>query len=70
MEALIPFLSQIKDGATLVAVLGCIGLGYLHIIWRREERADRQKLLDIVTANTAAISELKNVLSASLGKAL
>lgn len=70
MEALIPLLSRIENVALLVSVLGCAGLGYLHVIWRREERADRQKLLEIVTANTAAISELKNVLSASLGKAL
>lgn len=68
MEALIPLLSKIENVALLITTLGCIGLGWLHVIWRREERNDRQKMLEIVSANTAALAELKNVLSAIHGK--
>ncbi len=53
-----------------VTTCGCLGLGYLHVVWRREEREDRSKLLDVINKNSEAISGLKNVLSASTGRPL
>lgn len=70
MESLIPLLFKIENIGLLISVLGNIGLGWLHVVWRREERADRTVMLDIVTRNTAAMEGLKNILSARLGQPL
>lgn len=44
--------------------------GYYHVVWRREEREDKQKILDAFNKNTEALASLKNVLSAVTGKPL
>jgi hypothetical protein len=68
MESLAPLLAGIKDIAVLVPVLGCIGLGWLHVVWRREEREDRKAMLEVVNANTAALNGVRIALAAQTGK--
>ena len=63
-------LSQVKDLATLVLILALGGLGYLHVTMLRENRVDRQALIDLLLKNTEALNGVKNVLSAMTGKAL
>ncbi len=63
-------LGQVKDLATLVLILALGGLGYLHITMIRENRLDRQALIDLLIKNNDALNALKNVLSAMTGKAL
>ncbi len=70
MEAGILAFIQKADIATTVLVLAVAGLGYLHSIWRREEREDRAKLLDLIGQNTQALNGIKNIISAVTGKAL
>lgn len=69
MEALIPLLAGLKDSAILVPTLGCIGLGYLHVVWRREEREDRKAMLDVLNRVTEALNGVKIALAAMTGKA-
>lgn len=75
MESLIPVLGQIKDLGTLVLVLALAGLGWLHITMIRENRADRQVLVDLLLKNTEAqaktaeaLNNLRIALSALTGK--
>ena len=63
-------LGQVKDLATLVLILALGGLGYLHITMIRENRVDRQALIDLLLKNTEAMNGIKNVLSAMTGKPL
>ena len=63
-------LSGIKDTATLVLALALMGLGWLHITTIRENRQDRQALMDLLTKNTEAPNGIKNILSAMTGKPL
>lgn len=58
------------DPITLVLLLLLAGCGYFHIIWRREDRAEREKLMGVLEKNNEALNSLKNVISAVLGKAL
>lgn len=63
-------LGQVKDLATLVLILALGGLGYLHITMLKENRIDRQALVDLLLKNTEALNGIKNVLSAMTGKPL
>ena len=63
-------LSGVKDTATLVLILALGGLGWLHITMIRENRQDRQALVDLLQKNTEALNGIKNVLSAMTGKPL
>ena len=65
-----PLLAKIQDPAVLVPMLLCIFLGYLHIVWRREEREDRNAAYETIERNTEALGELRNLLSALTGKVL
>lgn len=68
MEALLPLLNHLQNPAVLVPTLGCIGLGYLHIVWRREEREDRKSLLSTMDKVVEALNGVKVALAASTGK--
>lgn len=70
MEALVAFISKVDNVAILVLVLALAGSGYLHLVWRREEREDRAKLLDLLQKTTDAINGLKMALSVMTGKIL
>ena len=63
-------LGQVKDLATLVLILALGGLGYLHITMIKENRLDRQALMDLLIKNTEALNGIKNVISAMTGKPL
>lgn len=70
MEALLAIIQKVDNIAILVLVGMVAGLSYLHIVWRREEREDRAKLLDLLRQNTDALNAIKNVLSALSGKVI
>jgi hypothetical protein len=70
MESLVPLLSSLKDVAVLVPTLGCIGLGYLHVIWRREEREDRKSMLEVLNKVTEALNGVKVAIAARTGQSL
>lgn len=63
-------LAGIKDTATLVLILVLMGGGYLHISMIRENRQDRQALIDLLQKNTEALNGIRNVLSAMTGKVI
>lgn len=73
MEWLAPILQQLVgklDAVMLVMLILLGGCGYYHVIWRREDREDKAKLLDAFNKNTEAIANLKSVISAATGKAI
>ena len=70
MDVLIAFISKVDNVAILVLVLALAGSGYLHLVWRREEREDRAKLLDLLQKTTEAINGLKTAISLMVGKPL
>ena len=50
-------------------MLGIMGAcGYYHVVWRKEDREDRTKSLDVIGKQTEAINGLRSVLSAITGK--
>ena len=70
LNAIASVFAKSDNIALLASVAGNVGLGWLHVIWRREERADREKMLEAFNKNTECINGLRNVFSASIGKAL
>ena len=71
MEWLGPVLVKLFDKfdvITLFSLLLISGCGYYHIIWRREEREDRAKMMEAFNKNSEAIASLKNILSAITGR--
>ena len=61
---------NLKDPALIILVCALAGLGWLHVLTIRENRQDRQALMDLLQKNTEAINGLKNVLSARTGQVL
>lgn len=68
MDELIKLLGKVDNVAILVLCLMCIGLGYLHVVWRREEREDRQKMLETFGKIAEALNEVKIALAAQTGR--
>ena len=68
MEALLAVLAKIDNQLILVLLLLCSGLAYLHVVWRKEEREDRQKMLDAFNSIVAALNELRVAIAAMTGK--
>lgn len=58
------------DPIALVLLFLVSGCGYFHMVWRREDREERAKLMAVLEKNNEALNSLKNVISAALGKAL
>ena len=56
------------DPITLVLLLIVAACGYYHVVWRREDREDRAKLLEAFNKSSEALASLKNVISAATGK--
>ena len=56
------------DPTTLVMMVMLSGCAYYHVIWRREDREDKGKLLDTLNRQIEASNGLRNVLSAITGK--
>lgn len=65
-----PLLGKIQDPAVLVPTAGFIFLGYLHIVWRREEREDRQKMMDAFNKLVEALNQVKVAIASITGKAI
>ncbi len=59
----------VRKNPELIPTVLCIFLGYLHIVWRREEREDRQKMLEAFGKITEAMNEVKVALAAKTGNA-
>lgn len=57
------------DPITLVLVMIIGACGYYHVVWRREDREDRSKFIDLMEKQIDATNGLRNVLSAITGKA-
>jgi hypothetical protein len=70
MEQLFKLLSKIDNVAILVLSLMCLGLGYLHVVWRREERTDRQAMLESFNKLTEALNDIKVAIAARTGQSL
>ena len=70
MEALITVLGKSDNLAILILLLVCAGLGWAHVVWRREEREDRRQLYAVVEANTRTVETLRTALSITTGKPL
>lgn len=58
------------DPISIILLFLVAGCGYFHIVWRREDRSEREKLMGVIEKNNEALNSLKNVLSAAIGKAL
>ena len=59
-----------KLDAMYLAFLSIIGgCGYYHVVWRREDREDRAKFIELMEKQIDATNGLRNVLSAITGKA-
>lgn len=69
MEALIEFLTKLTPASVLwvLPTIGCGALGYLHVVWRREEREDRKSLLEALGKMTEALNGVKLVIAAKTG---
>ena len=65
-----PLFAKLQDPTVLVLALGCLGLGYLHVVWRREEREDRAKMLEAFTHLVEALNQVKVAIAAVTGKAV
>lgn len=68
IDLLLALVGAADNIAILVLLVVCIGSGWLHVIWRREEREDRQRAYALVQANTEALTALRVAISASLGR--
>lgn len=65
-----PLFAKFQDPALVVTTLGCLGLGYLHVVWRREEREDRAKMLEAFNHLVEALNDVKVAIAATTGKAV
>ena len=68
MEALVAAIGKTENIALIVLILMCAGLAYAHIIWRKEEREDRVKMLEVFGSLKDAINEMRVTLAAFTGK--
>ena len=63
-----PLLAKLQDPAVLVPTAAFIYSMYLHVVWRREEREDRAKMLEAFNNLSEALYGVKEALAASTGK--
>ena len=73
MDWLSPVLTALiskLDPISLILLIIVAACGYYHIVWRREDREDREKILDAFNRNTEALASIKNVISAATGRPL
>lgn len=67
---LAPLFAKFQDPTVLVLALFCFGMGYLHVVWRREEREDRAKMMDAFTKLVDALNQVKIAIAANTGKVI
>ena len=70
MDVLLTILAKTENIAIIVLIGMVAGLGWLHIVWRQEERQDRLRFADALDKNSDALNALRNVLSAVSGKVI
>lgn len=63
-----PLLAKIQDPAVLVPTSLSVFLGYLHIVWRREEREDRQKMMGAFHKLVEALNHVKVTIASITGR--
>lgn len=68
LSAIAGALGKTENIALLFSVLVNVGLSWAHIVWRREERADRQAMLITFNSLTAALNDVKVALATLTGK--
>jgi hypothetical protein len=68
MDWLTPILTKVDNLAVLVLLLSQIGLGYLYVTERKENRTDRQALIDLLHKNTEALNQVRIAIAATLGR--
>jgi hypothetical protein len=68
MEWLTPILSKVDNLAVLTLILCLLGLGWLYYTERKENRADRQQLMDLHLRLVEAINEVKVAIAVLTGK--
>lgn len=61
-------LAKTENIALLICVLVIIGLAWAHVVWRREERTDRQAMMTAFNNLTTALSEVKVAVAVLTGK--
>jgi len=66
--ALVALIAKL-DPVTLVFLIIIGACGYYHVVWRREDREDRAKYIELMDKQIDATNGLRNVLSAITGKA-
>lgn len=68
MEAIVAAIGKTENIALIVLILMCSGLAWAHIVWRKEEREDRQRMLEVFGSLKDAINEMRVTLAAFTGK--
>lgn len=68
MEWLTPILSKVDNLAVLTLILCLMGLGWLYYTERKENRADRQQLMELHLKLVEAINEVKVAIAVLSGK--
>lgn len=70
MDAIVAAIGKTENIAVIILILMCAGLGYTHILWRKEEREDRGKMLEAFNSITTALNELRVAIAAMTGKSV
>lgn len=71
MEAIaLALIGKVENVAILVLIVCLIGCGYLHVVWRREDREDRRAAFETIGKITEALNGVRNTISAITGKEL
>jgi hypothetical protein len=68
LQALVNGLTKADNIGLMVSVLFNVALGWAHIRFRAEDRLDRQQMTQALTDVVEALHNVKNVLSAAIGK--
>lgn len=61
-------LNEPRNLALVISLLANVALCWTHVIWRREERADRDKTIETFAKITEVLNNLRNAFSAKTGK--
>lgn len=68
MEALVAAIGKTENIALIVLMLMCAGLGWAHVQFRREEREDRQRLVETFSKIADALNDLRVAVAVLTGK--
>lgn len=68
MEALVAAIGKTENIALIVLMLMCAGLGWAHVIWRKEEREDRRAMVETFSKIAEALNDLRVAVAVLTGK--